>query len=183
MSAKDIERVMREREDKRTLKEGAEIPMSQEARRSFSAMKPDFAALQKFEDKAERHHERYARKGDQLETAPVINVMGSTAGAGSGDFHTYRGFRAKEFVRLRDMEAERREEEARKAWEQERAEREAVVQAKSAKRAAKREREKQKSREAKEEKKRIRSEAAGSAEQQSVEDAESAAPPTDAPVS
>ena len=47
-------------------------------------MKPDFAQLEKFEEKVERLVERLEDREHGLEVEEVINVMGSTAGAGSG---------------------------------------------------------------------------------------------------
>lgn len=41
----------------------------------------------------------------------VRNVMGSSAGAGSGEFHVYRNLRRKELNRLKEMEAQATQEE------------------------------------------------------------------------
>mmetsp|Transcript_2356 Transcript_2356/g.3958 ORF Transcript_2356/g.3958 Transcript_2356/m.3958 type:complete len:172 (+) Transcript_2356:14-529(+) len=145
-SAREMERWARERAEKKD----NTIPMPEAACKSFKEMKPDFAALEKFEAKLHRTIEHREARANQLETAPVINVMGSTAGAGSGDFHTYRGFRTREVARLKDMEDEKKEEQLANEWRQELEEREAVLDAKSKKRAAKREKQKQKKQQEKE---------------------------------
>ena len=64
--------------------------------------------------------------------------MGSTAGAGSGDFHMYRGHRAVELQRLADFESARKQEQAQAEWEEERDARAAAQEAKSSKKADKR---------------------------------------------
>ena len=65
-----------------------EVYVKPEAKRSFSSMQPNFDQLSNFETKAQRLAERQEAKETELEVEPVINVMGSTAGAGSGEFHT-----------------------------------------------------------------------------------------------
>ena len=43
------------------------------------------------------------------------------------DFHTYRGYRAKELQRLQDFEKDKKREEAQKEWEKQRDEMAAEV--------------------------------------------------------
>jgi len=52
----------------------------------------------------------------------VANVQGSSAGAGSGEFHVYKASRRREFERLRMMQSEVDKEKGDEEWEKERAE-------------------------------------------------------------
>ncbi|KAK5721998.1 hypothetical protein LTR17_014502 [Elasticomyces elasticus] len=52
----------------------------------------------------------------------VTNVQGSSAGAGSGEFHVYKASRRREYERLRVMDEEVEREEADKEFEEQRAE-------------------------------------------------------------
>jgi hypothetical protein len=54
----------------------------------------------------------------------VANVQGSSAGAGSGEFHVYKASRRREYERLRAMDEEVRKEKELAGWEKEKAERE-----------------------------------------------------------
>ena len=99
-SGKHMERWAAERREK----SATAVPVAAAARRNFSSFQPDMEQLEKFEEKVHRHVERQEMKESELETEAVINVMGSTAGAGSGDFHMYRGYRTKEMARLKDFE-------------------------------------------------------------------------------
>ncbi|KIW14455.1 hypothetical protein PV08_07239 [Exophiala spinifera] len=46
----------------------------------------------------------------------VANVQGSSAGAGSGEFHVYKASRRREYERLRVMDEEAKKEEEDEAW-------------------------------------------------------------------
>ncbi|KAI4129037.1 MAG: hypothetical protein LQ338_002453 [Usnochroma carphineum] len=47
----------------------------------------------------------------------VANVQGSSAGAGSGEFHVYKASRRREYERLRQMEEENSKEKAEREYE------------------------------------------------------------------
>ncbi|ESK97121.1 duf1168 domain-containing protein [Moniliophthora roreri MCA 2997] len=78
------------------------------------------------------------------------NVQGSSAGAGSGEFHVYKASRRREYERLNLLEEESRKEAEAAEFEQRRAEAEAASEAKTAKNRAKRQKKKERSRAAKE---------------------------------
>lgn len=50
----------------------------------------------------------------------VANVQGSSAGAGSGEFHVYKASRRREYERLRAMDEEVKKEKDLEDWEKER---------------------------------------------------------------
>lgn len=84
-----------------------------------------------------------------LSAAPeiVTNVQGSSAGAGSGEFHVYKASRRREYERLRVMDEDVERERADKEWEERRNEARSKDEAKISKNRARRE--KQKARQAK----------------------------------
>lgn len=53
----------------------------------------------------------------------VTNVQGSSAGAGSGEFHVYKAARRREYERQREMEADVRREKDAEQFEREKSER------------------------------------------------------------
>jgi hypothetical protein len=77
----------------------------------------------------------------------VANVQGSSAGAGSGEFHVYKASRRREYERLRLMDEEVKKEENEKAFQERKAEQEKKDREKTEKNRLKRE--KQRARKAK----------------------------------
>jgi len=74
----------------------------------------------------------------------VQNVQGSSAGAGSGEFHVYKASRRREYERLRQMEEDVKGEEEGEKWEREKKEREERDREATRKKREKRERLKRK---------------------------------------
>jgi len=83
------------------------------------------------------------------EAVVVKNTPGSTAGAGSGEFHQYRYLRRKEFFRLKQMDIEAKKQEETKRYSQMKEAKEARASSKTAKKSSKRKKLKQKHQEAK----------------------------------
>ena len=79
-------------------------------------------------------------KGSRIAPPPeiVANVQGSSAGAGSGEFHVYKASRRREYERLREMDVEAKKEEEASKWEKEEQERRRKDEEKTAKNREKR---------------------------------------------
>ncbi|KAF2683148.1 DUF1168-domain-containing protein [Lentithecium fluviatile CBS 122367] len=91
-----------------------------------------------------------AKKGLAPPPEIVANVQGSSAGAGSGEFHVYKASRRREYERLRLMDEEVKKEEDEKTFQQRKAEQEKKDREKTERNRLKRE--KQKARKAKQKK-------------------------------
>ena len=74
----------------------------------------------------------------------VYNVMGSSAGAGSGEFHVYRQIRRKEHARQKIIDEANTKEELNAAYHAKLAENEREAEEKTAKKRAKRQKKKEK---------------------------------------
>lgn len=95
----------------------------------------------------------HARKSSDLSAAGVPsfvrNVMGSSAGAGSGEFHVYRHLRRKEFARQKQIEQKSKTEEMDDAFENKLLQNKLLAENKTAKKRAKRLKQKEKAKQRK----------------------------------
>ncbi|EAU91800.1 hypothetical protein CC1G_04568 [Coprinopsis cinerea okayama7 len=100
------------------------------------------------------------------------NVQGSSAGAGSGEFHVYKAARRREYERLKLLEEEAQKEAIAAEFERKRKEAEEAANAKTAKNRAKRQKKKERAKGAANKEK----EASGSGDEAKAVDDGSSAP-------
>ncbi|XP_017049880.1 PRKR-interacting protein 1 homolog [Drosophila ficusphila] len=95
------------------------------------------------------------RERDYLSSVPtfVRNVMGSSAGAGSGEFHVYRHLRRKEYARQKNIQNQSSREAADEAYQQKLDDNRRAAEEKTAKKRAKRLKKKQRAKKPREQKK------------------------------
>ncbi|KAM8713142.1 hypothetical protein ACLKA7_013454 [Drosophila subpalustris] len=121
------------------------------------------------------------RERDYMSSVPtfVRNVMGSSAGAGSGEFHVYRHLRRKEYARQKNLQNQSIREAADEAFQQKLDDNKRIAEERTAKKRAKRLKKKQRAKRPREQKsnedKKSASESSGSASEAEPEQEETAA--------
>merc|ERR1719422_1914198 len=102
----------------------------------------------------------------------VYNVMGSSAGAGSGEFHVYRQIRRKEMFRTRILDREREKEELDDAFQVKVAEVKKAEDEKAEKKRKKRNKKKEAAKRRREEAKKNKKEGKKKGDDESEEDSD-----------
>ncbi|KAH8297470.1 hypothetical protein KR044_012341, partial [Drosophila immigrans] len=94
------------------------------------------------------------RERDYMSSVPtfVRNVMGSSAGAGSGEFHVYRHLRRKEYARQKNIQNQSLREAADDAFQQKLDDNKRIAEERTAKKRAKRLKKKQRAKQPREKK-------------------------------
>ncbi|XP_043643759.1 PRKR-interacting protein 1 homolog [Drosophila teissieri] len=112
------------------------------------------------------------RERDFMSSVPtfVRNVMGSSAGAGSGEFHVYRHLRRKEYARQKNIQNQSAREAADDAFQQKLDDNRRAAEEKTAKKRAKRMKKKQRVKKPKEDKKPVANEASEASNSDSEEE-------------
>lgn len=121
-------------------------PKGNSNRYSMSAVDKQKAQLDKLlKDPTKLAHIPVGPKDKTIRPAREMmkNVQGSSAGAGSGEFHVYKASRRREYERLKLMGEQNEKERVTAEFEQKRSEAEAAAEAKTAKNRAKRQKKKQ----------------------------------------
>ncbi|EDV55806.1 PRKR-interacting protein 1 homolog [Drosophila erecta] len=112
------------------------------------------------------------RERDFMSSVPtfVRNVMGSSAGAGSGEFHVYRHLRRKEYARQKNIQNQSAREVADEAYQQKLDDNRRAAEEKTAKKRAKRMKKKQRAKKPREDKKPLANEASEASNTDSEEE-------------
>jgi len=94
-------------------------------------------------EEAKVHEEKLRRINEEIPTR-IYNVVGSCAGAGSGDFHYYRQIRRAEQDRIRRLDAEAKKEEEVETFKAKQEQAQAEIEARTSKKRLKRQKKKEK---------------------------------------
>lgn len=114
-------------------------PIKKRALTPRTALTADVEALFAKPDREIQIPGAVPKKGLGAPPEIVANVQGSSAGAGSGEFHVYKASRRREYERMRLMDEEVKREEDEKAFQERKAEQEKKDRAKTEKNRARRE--------------------------------------------